>query len=192
MLFYKGSCVQLWACTPAHEQTQTDKKQFRKLPQRALFTGLLNIEVCLSVCLSVRFAFGVRRVHRTDSDALGTDRRPLFMLKVSYCSSRKRCRDRRARPCIANSYQWQLSLGFYTQPPRSLSSSEQHHHTHQRPPRPTITTTTTTPPLLPSHHQLYRSFPGLMVRVAAAGGDGDDRSWWWWLQQVGGDGDDRS
>ena len=172
------SCGRVPLLTNRHKR----RKNVPKTATACLY--LLGLSVGrLSVCLPVRFALGVRRVHRTDSDALGTDRRSLFMLEIA-------CRDRRARPCRTNSYQWQLSLGFFTQLPRSLSSSKQHHHTHQRPPRPTITTTTT-PPIPPSHHQLYRSFPGLMVMVAAAGGDGDDRSWWWWLQQVDGDGDDR-
>ena len=53
----RGPCVQLWACTPAHEQTQTDKNSSENCHSVPLFTGLLNIEVCpssrgarLSVC----------------------------------------------------------------------------------------------------------------------------------------------
>ena len=77
------------------------------------------------------------------------------MLKVSYCSCRKRCRDRRARPCKNNYYQWQLSLRFYTQPPCSLSSAECRFAPatkqatriyHLITTTPTTTPTTTTPP----------------------------------------------
>ena len=117
------SCGRVPLLTNRHKQTKDSSENCQSVP---LFTGLLNTEVFLPVPrpTSVRFAFGVRRVHRTDSAALGTERRPLFTLNVSYCPCRKRCRDRRARPCVANSYQWQLPLGFYTQPPRSLSSTK--------------------------------------------------------------------
>ena len=84
------SCGRVPLLTNKHKRTKTVPKTATACLYLlvCLILRFVCPSVCLSVCPSVRFAFGVRRVHRTDSDALGTDRRPLFMLKVSYCSCR--------------------------------------------------------------------------------------------------------